>query len=139
MSCDQNLILRTLDTIAVERDNFDHSFDLVQQIVGEFGEDHLAERLYGLIPHERPWQDIADMFGFLVWCTSDNGGELMETMDAWLQSADDERKVLIALNIDIYPFRDQAEMKRVLTSVALRWPNAAARCAELIRTRGAES
>lgn len=43
--------------------------------------------------------------------------------------------MLVALNLEAYPFADPAEMDRVLTNVAKKHPIAASRCWELINSR----
>jgi hypothetical protein len=133
---DEGLVTETLDTIAVERGNFDRSSDLVDDVIRKFGEPGLAERLYAVIPRERPWQDIADLFGILIWSTSDNGASLMRTMEQWLQSADVLRQGRVALHLDVYPFIDRGMMVRVLGDVASRLPEVRDRCHELIESRG---
>src|SRR4051812_24689156 len=97
---DEGLVTETLDTISAERGNFDRSFDLVRDVIRKLGEAGLAERLYAATPVERPWEDIADLFGILIWITSDNGGALMRTMEQWLLDAADVRQVQIALHLD---------------------------------------
>jgi hypothetical protein len=133
---DEDLITQTLDTIAFERGHFDRSFDLADAVIRKFHEPGLAERLYAAIPHERPWQDIADLFGILIWSTSDNGSSLMRTMEQWLHRADDLRRIRIALHLDTYPFIDRETMARVLGNVASRFPEVTDLCRELIESRG---
>ena len=130
-----DLLTRTLDTIAAERDDADHSFRLVDNLLAAWGEANLAARLYDAVPQARPWEHVADLFGFLIWSTSDNGAALMRTMEQWLLVADDVRQVHVALHLDVYPFEDRGDMERVLRRVAERWPQAAAKCAELISSR----
>jgi hypothetical protein len=135
---DHGLLTETLDTIAAERGAFDRSFGLVDGFIRTFGESNLAERLYAAIPRGRPWPDVADLFGILVWSTRDNGASLMRTVEQWLQNADDLRQARVALHLDVYPFADREAMVRVLHKVASRFPEARDRCHELIETRPAE-
>jgi hypothetical protein len=132
---DEGLITEALETIAVERGNFDRSFDLVGKLLTKFGETCLAERLYDAIPRERPWQDVADLFGILIWSTSDNGSALVKTAEQWLHAGNDLRQLQIALHLDVYPFLDRSEMESVFSNVARRHPEVASRCRELVDSR----
>ena len=135
---DEGLVTETLDTIAAERGNFDRSFDLVDEVIRKFGEAGLAERLYEAIPRERPWQDVADVFGILIWSTSDNGCALTRTTEQWLLDAVDVRQVQIALHLDVYPFSSPSSapgtMERVLANVAAKFPEASQKCRELVES-----
>jgi hypothetical protein len=95
----------------------------------------LAERLDAEISPSVPWQVIADLFGILVWTTSDNGTALFRTAEDWLRQADDLRRVRVALHLDAYPFLDKAEMEQVLTQAAARHHEVVERCHELIASR----
>jgi hypothetical protein len=132
---DEGLVTETLDAIATERGKFDRSFDLVNDVIRRFGEAGLTERLYNAIPRERPWQDVADLFGILIWSTSDNGSALMEATEHWLRHAADARQVRIALHLDVYPFMDRGTMEQVLGDVAAKFPEVAERCRELVESR----
>ena len=135
---DEGLVTETLDAIAAEQGNFDRSFDLVHEVIRKFGEAGLAERLYSAIPRERRWEDIADLFGILIWSTSDNGGALMRTMEQWLLDATDVRQVQIALHLHVYPFSSPSSkggtMDRVLGDVAAKFPQVSERCRELVES-----
>ena len=135
---DEGLIAETLDTIAAERDKFHRSFALVFEVIRSFGEAGLAERLYKAIPRERPWQDVADLFGILIWSTSDNGRALTRTTEQWLIVAADVRQVQIALHLDVYPFSSPSSepgtMERVLGNVAAKFPEASQQCCELVES-----
>jgi hypothetical protein len=132
---DEGLITETLDTIAAERGNLDRSFDLVDDIIRKFGESGLAERLYEAVPQTRPWQDLSDLFGILIWSTSDNGDQLMRAMERWLVSAGDVRQISIALSVGVYPFKDQSKMEQILARVARVQPATAQLCSEVIASR----
>ena len=123
------------DAIAAERPDFRRSFRLVDDVLSEFGEASLAERLYDAIPTDRPWEDVADLFGILVWSTSDNGSALTRVTDGWLKEGSDLRRCQIALHLDTYPFRERVEMEAVLRRVAERMPELAPKCDELIQSR----
>ena len=129
------LLTDILDTIAAERDDSDRTFQLVDELLARYGQTDLAHRLYDAIAPSRPWQQVADLFGILIWSTNDNGFSLMREMEHWLESADDVRKIQIALHLDVYPFTDRAEMERVLAEVARRHPEVAGECQRLVESR----
>jgi hypothetical protein len=135
---DEGLITETLDAIAAERGNFNRSFDLVDEVIRKFGEAGLVERLYTAIPRERPWEDIADLFGILIWSTGDNGGALMRTMEQWLLDGSDLRQVQIALHLDVYPLSsptsEPGTMERGLRAVGAKFPEAAEQCRYLVES-----
>lgn len=138
----EGLVAKTLDTIAAERDEFaagrdefDRSFGLVDEVIREFGEAGLADRLYSAIPRVRPWQDIAEMFAILIWSTSDNGHALTCTTERWLREATDVRQVQIALHLDVYPFLDRATMEQVFSKLTVTFPEVAQQCRELMESR----
>lgn len=131
------ILQQTLAAIQNERDqSFDKSFELADDLLAEYGESNLAERLYQEIPSDCPWEIVADLFAILVWSLSDPGSSsLIDTTNRWLSQGDDLRKIQIALNIDIHPFAEQATMVDVLSRVASRYPDVAPRCRELITSR----
>jgi hypothetical protein len=130
------ILKETLATIEAERGTrFDRSFGWVDRLLAEFGEADLAERLYAVIPSECPWEVIADLFGILVWSTSDNGAALSRAAEGWLRAGEDLRRIRVALHLDSYPFLDRSEMEQVLKDVASKHPEVAARCDELIGSR----
>jgi len=135
---DEGLVTETLDSVAAERGNFVRSFDLVDELIRKFGEAGLAERLYAAIPRERPWEDIADLFGILSWSTSDDGSALMRTMEQWLVETTDVRQVHIALHLDFYPFSSPSSeagmMERVLAAVAAKFPEVSEQCRGLLES-----
>jgi hypothetical protein len=130
------LLDTTLSTILAERiSGFDHSFELVNQVVETYGESNLAEILYTQASPEYPWEVIADLFCLLIWSTSDNGKTLTETTQRWLLAGQDINKIKIALHLDIYPFEELEQMEQVLSKIARLYPELAARCDELITSR----
>lgn len=131
------LLEETLSAIQTERrGEFDRSFDLVDDLLAEYGENNLAERLYQEISPKWHWEVIADLFAILIWSTSDNGCYALTTVtDQWLQEGDDIRKIQIALHLDIFPFLYPDQMSNVLTNIAERYPEVAAQCEELIGSR----
>lgn len=125
----------TLDCIERENGEFDKSFDLVDLVVDEFGEDDLASKLYKEIEPSISWKVVADLYAILIWSTSDNGAKLKRTTDHWISECEDERKIMVALHLDTYPFIDGAEMVEKLEKVAKRFPSLSVRCNELIQSR----
>ena len=132
------VLSETLRAIATKRTGgrFDRSFELADRLVRNFGQHDLAERLYAEISPDCPQEVVADLFGILSWCTSDNGAAIGRTVQRWLLAAEDLRKVRIALHLGVYPFLDHAEMVRVLERIATIHPEVSERCAELIAGRG---
>lgn len=82
-----------------------------------------------------PATALADVLDRLIWCLGDNGAQIESVREEWLRSDDIER-VAIALAMDeIFPFPDEAEMRRELGRIAERWPEFRARCEELVDAR----
>lgn len=131
----QPVLADTLAAVTEERPKFRRSFELVEQLLQAYGEDQLAERLYGEIPYEIPWEVVADLFGILTWSTSDNGTALGRKTEEWLRSGEDLRRVQVALHLDAYPFLDRSEMERVLNQIAVRHPEVAEVCKNLVDSR----
>lgn len=129
------LLKKTLETIKIEDEDFKDSFDLVDEIVEQYGEDNLAIRLYNDIDETIDWKLIADLFCILVWSTNDNGHALTRETDRWLVEAVDIRKIKIALNLDVFPFIERSRMEDVLPHVAKKYPEVSERCLELIEKR----
>lgn len=114
---------------------YDHAFDAVADIVTEFGETGLAERLIQEIPSSTGFQRLARLFDFLAWQTEDNGAAIVRTADRWLVEGSDIRKLMVALNLEVYPFPDAHEMYRVLAHLAAIHPQLSDRCEDLIASR----
>jgi hypothetical protein len=131
----RQILADTVAVIADERPAFSRSFDLVQQLVQDYGENNLAQRLAEEIPETVPWEIVADLFSILVWSTSDNGTALCRTTENWLRKADNLWRIRIALDIDVYPFLDRVEMEDVLTRVAELYPAVSDECEKLIKSR----
>ena len=135
------IISRALDAICLERDDqkYSASFDAVSALVKEFGEQGLAERLFSEIPRTVPFELVAELFEFLTWQTEDNGGAIHQTFENWLRDGTDSRKILIALNSGVYPFRDDQEMEQVLSQLVQTNARVAGRCQEVIQARKKQS
>jgi hypothetical protein len=107
-----------IDTICLERDSgWDGSFDVVDQLVSEYGEQQLADRIVGEVPRTVPFEVVADLLNILIWSTSDNGLAIMKAAELWLREQTDTRRMLIALNLECIPFSSEAEAKEVLSQV----------------------
>ena len=132
------LLQETLDTIQSEGGEYNKSFDLVDQLLLRYGESDLANRLYSEIESLYPWETVADLFGILIWSTSDNGSALTKVTDNWITECNEERKVSIALHLDTYPFHDAAEMNEKLEKVSVKFPALKNRCVELINSRSSQ-
>lgn len=128
---------KSLDAICLERDGFEYStaFDAAHELVREYGEENLANRLFSEIPRVIPYEVVADLFNILIWQTTDNGSALLRETEDWLVEASDNRKILISLAMDVYPFLEFDKMKSVLTSLANSKPNFSEKCKTLILAR----
>ena len=131
------VISAALDAICLERDDkkYSVSFKTTAAIVKQFGEQDLANFLFSEIPRKIPFELVAELFDFLAWQTSDNGAAIHRTIEKWLQDGADNRRLLIALNLETYPFTDPMEMEQVLSSLAEKNHRVAARCKYLIHSR----
>lgn len=111
--------------------------EAVQGWLDDFGEERLAERVIDAAPADAPVEDLADLFGFLVWATSDNGSQRCRTLERWLREGTDERRMCIALHpgAEFYPFMDAQEMELELSRIANERPALRARCIDLIEQR----
>ena len=127
--------MKTLESISREAGHFDESFNLVDKLIQEYGEERIATHLYAEIDESVDWAIIADLFGILVWSTSDNGRGLSQETEQWLVQADDPRKIKIALNLDVCPFLERKKMESVLNRVANKYPQLANECRHLIVSR----
>ncbi len=130
-----NILKSTLAKIAEEKDEFDESFKLVDNLLLEYGEINLAQRLYDDIDENEEWQNIAELFSILVWSTKDNGHQITQQLNKWLLENNNERKILIALNSETYPFFNRRQMEVELQKVASKFPKTADRCYDLIKSR----
>lgn len=132
------ILKKTLDKIEEEANSFNESFVLVDELLKEYGENNLANRLYSEIEESISWVVVADLFGILIWSTSDNGHELIKETEQWLIKSYSPRKILIALNLDVYPFLERAEMETVLNNIISKYPSLAEECNKIIARRRKE-
>ncbi len=112
------------------RPDFGEAFPTVRALIDEFGEPGFADRVMSAAPEETDWRPLSDLLGIAIWLTSDNGHEITQTARRWLQAHSDQRKVLVALNLDVIPV-DATEIG-LLQEVAERFPTAEGACRELI-------
>lgn len=136
------LVERAIETICLSRDEGGwNAIDerVLSELVEEFGEHDLANRLYEEIPRSVPYEVVCDLFGLLAWRTDDNGAGIGRATEAWLREGADIRKLRIALNLDVYPFIDVREMEEVLSDVARKIPALSYRCHELVKSRSKKS
>ena len=133
----RQVVERALSVIAAESSEpeYTEAFSAVRAVVVEFGEENLADRLFADIPDSIAFMQVARLFDFLAWQTDDNGSAMTRTVERWLIEGTNLRKIQIALNLDVYPFPDEHEMYRVLSYVAVSFPQMADRCQQLISTR----
>lgn len=129
------LLSKTLNKIEEESGGFNESFALVDELVKMYGENDLANRIYSEINESTPWSVVANLFGILIWSTRDNGYALTKETEEWLVSADNPRKILIALNTGIYPFMEFEEMQFVLKRIINKYPSLEEQCNNLISSR----
>ena len=131
------LLKNALDAICRERDNqeYEEAFGAVESLVKEFGQQCLAERVFDQVPRTVPFELVSELFELLAWQTNDNGAVIHRTIEAWLLAGTDNRKLLVALHLGAYPFRDQREMETVLSALAASNARVASRCNELILSR----
>lgn len=114
---------------------FDESFTKVAALVSEYPPEELADRIIDEIPLIVPWEVAADILGILIWSTADNGTSIRRTVEQWLIDAQDLRRIQLALNLDVYPFKTNEKMQHVLADVAQRFPEVASRCRDIVYSR----
>ena len=129
------ILEQALNSILKEDGEFNESFTLVDKLLLEYGEVDLAERLYSDIDKDWPVKVICDLFGILIWSTSDNGTALTQVTDRWITECICERKVAIAIDLETYPFRSFEEMERKLNVVSSKFPGLSPKCESLIESR----
>ena len=130
-----SVLKQALDAIAFERETrLQHSFELAQELVSEYGEADLAERLFADLPDGCPWEVSAVLFDMLTYMTSENGAAIRQTLEGWLRAGDDLQKVQIAVNLEGIAFSDDPnETSQVLTRISELHPEVRERCDWIIR------
>lgn len=130
-----NPILKAaLDAICREREAAAYSaaFDAVEALHRAYREEYLANRLYREIPCSVPFEIVCELLDILAWETPDNGAAVQRTLESWLREGTDNRKLLIALHVEIYPYINAREMYAVLSRLEA---TATPRIREMIRLR----
>ncbi len=133
------ILANALKCIEIENEKFDKSFELVDLVVQEYGEENLADRLYNEIDSSIHWKVVADLYAILIWSTSDNGSKLTCATDRWISECEEERKIQIALHLDTYPFLNGREMVEKLNKVAAKFPSVSDKCIKLINSRAEQN
>ena len=76
---------------------------------------------------------LADLFSQMVWIFDDNGEQLLDTLQRWLDG-DDYYRAEIALGIKgIFLFRSRREMASKFEEVSRKWPGLEIRCQNVLR------
>lgn len=77
-----------------------------------------------------PAEAIAEVLDRLIWCVADNGENILEVRDSWLQSGD-EYRVAVALSMnDVFPFNTRRQLEEGLADIAFRFPGLRGKCVE---------
>jgi hypothetical protein len=127
------VLARCIENICVERDNgWDTVFDSVHQLVEEYGESGLADRVINEVPRIVPFEVVADLLNILIWSTSDNGSAITTSANSWLRDQTDNRKILIALNLGVIPFSSEYETKDVLIPLMQSNSHVSSHCARML-------
>jgi hypothetical protein len=129
---------RAIESICLNRDS--GTWDSLDEeallgLIEEFGQDDLADKLYREIPKVIPFEVVCDLFNILAWRTDDNGSSVTRAIERWLRTSKDQRKLLISLHLEVYPFIDPIEMEKVLLILGTNNARISRRCAELISQR----
>ena len=135
------ILKQVIDYICRERDtSFADTFTLVQELLAEYGEGDLANRLFAEIPRDVPFEVVTDLLDILSWSASEEASVAMaRTREGWLREGKDNRKLRIALHGEAYPFVDADEMERVLGHLAETNGAVSSECRRLIEQRRRES
>jgi hypothetical protein len=130
-------LANALEAISLERDQkvYTRSFIAVSELLREYEEENLAQRIFEDVPRTIQFELVAELFDFLTWSTNDNGAQIHRTIEAWILEASDERKISIALNLEIFPFVNAIEMYAALENLVKKHPCFFDRCNHLIESR----
>ncbi|TDY88456.1 UNVERIFIED_ORG: hypothetical protein DFO49_4074 [Herbaspirillum seropedicae] len=118
-----------------EKNSGDYDEKALFAVVEEFGLPNLGDRIYTEIPPTVPFELVCILFDLLAWRTDDNGSSVRRATERWLIEGRDERRMLIALHLEAYPFISEEEMVEVLSKLKSTNPQITHRCAELVRMR----
>ncbi len=89
----------TIAAICRERDErFKDSLPLIHQLLAEYGEHDLANRLFMEIPRDAPFEVVADLFDLILHSGNENCSEaIARSVRSWLRQGGDTRRMSIAL------------------------------------------
>ncbi len=95
------VLAQVIAAICTERDGrFREAPVLVQQLLSEYGEHDLANRLFAEIPRDVPFEVVADLFELVL--KSGNEGcadSIARSTRSWLRQTADSRKLSVALRV----------------------------------------
>jgi hypothetical protein len=93
---------------------------------------NIAELIYQRRSKSADPEWIADILGRLIWLMDDNGSEIQEALDRWLESGSHEQ-ARIALSLDeTFPYRTREEMIEGFSRLQSRFPDLKSRCDEIV-------
>lgn len=97
----QPILAQVIAAICRERDQrFKDTLPLVQQLLFDYGEHDLANRLYAEIPRDVPFEIVADLFVLILRSGNEVCSDaIARSMRSWLRQAADSRKLSIALRV----------------------------------------
>lgn len=97
----QPVLAQVIASICRERDQrFKDTLPLVQQLLSEYGEHDLANRLYAEIPRDVPYEVVADLFDLVLRSGNESCTDaIARSMRSWLRQAADNRKLNVALRV----------------------------------------
>jgi hypothetical protein len=129
-----HLVLATLAEVERLRPlDFNGPDELVLQLLQSYpSEQSLADLLWGDLPNDASVQVIADLLSLWTWRTSDNGSQIMRTVERWIDECVNSKQIAVALNLDGYPFIDDHNRMEKLQQVADKFPDLKPRCLEII-------
>ena len=126
-----HLVSQCLDVIESETGSglrFDQSFRAVDVVLAHLGQADIANKLWGLVGDSGRMVALSELLGILIWTTSDNGHEVMLTLNQWLRDAESEAKCWIALNGEYLVLGSAIEARNVLSVVASKFPSLVGDC-----------
>jgi hypothetical protein len=133
-------LAKVLEAISNERSTgFNESFRLVATLVNEYGENEISERVLRDSPRSVQLEILADLLNILAWQAQDNGTAIQSSAESWLVEATDVRKVTVALALEVYPFRELAQMESAFEILCAKMPEVTSRCLKLIEMRKIDS
>ncbi len=113
-----------ISVISKEKDSgWSKSYDCVDNLIEEYGDDLFAERLLNDIPGNISAGVVADILNIAIWSTSDNGAGIIKTAAKWLGECDSERKVKIALALDVVLVPEFANREKLFSRIRSSFPH----------------